>query len=114
MTERWVSPVEHDRTRPVVSGGLLEMTGCKTPASGALCETLSFLYNVLVAPSNCPHSMGGHSATGVLNPCSQVLNTKCIVFRLHFFIDLIHINSNFFSFTNVPTPPSVHHHVYVC
>ena len=34
MTGRWVSPVEDDRTRPVVSGGLLEMTGCWGPASG--------------------------------------------------------------------------------
>ena len=30
------------------------------------------------------------------------------------FSKLIHDNSNFFSFANVPTPPSVHHHVYVC
>jgi hypothetical protein len=28
---RWVSPVEHDRTCPIVSGGLLEMTGCWGP-----------------------------------------------------------------------------------
>ena len=34
MIERWVSSVRHDRTRPVVSGGLLEMTGCWGPASG--------------------------------------------------------------------------------
>jgi hypothetical protein len=29
------------------------------------------------------------------------------------FAKLIKINSNTFSFANVPTPPSVHHHVYV-
>ena len=34
MIRRWVSPVEHDRTRPVVSGGLLELTGRWGPASG--------------------------------------------------------------------------------
>ena len=34
MTGRWVSPVGRDRTRPVVSGGLLEVTGCWGPASG--------------------------------------------------------------------------------
>ena len=33
MIERWVSLVEHDRTRPVVSGGLLEMTGRWGPTS---------------------------------------------------------------------------------
>ena len=27
--------------------------------------------------------------------------------RLRFFAELIHFNSNFFSFANVPTPPSV-------
>ena len=27
MTGRWVSPVGHDWMRPVISGGLLEMTG---------------------------------------------------------------------------------------
>jgi hypothetical protein len=27
---------------------------------------------------------------------------------------ILHLNSNFFSFTNVPTPPSVHHHVHMC
>ena len=31
-----------------------------------------------------------------------------------FFTKLIHINYNSISFVNVPTPPSVHHHVYVC
>ena len=34
MTGRWVSPVGHDRTRPVASGGLLEMTGRWGPVSG--------------------------------------------------------------------------------
>ena len=34
MTERWVSPVGHDQTRLVVSGGLLEMTGRCGPRSG--------------------------------------------------------------------------------
>ena len=34
MTGRWVSPVGLDRTRLVVSGGLLEMTGHWGPASG--------------------------------------------------------------------------------
>ena len=34
MTGRWVSPVGLDRTRPVASGGLLEMTGRWGPASG--------------------------------------------------------------------------------
>ena len=34
MTERWVSPVGHDQTRLVVSGGLLEMTEHWGPASG--------------------------------------------------------------------------------
>ena len=33
VTERWVNPVEHDQTRSVVSGGLLEVTGCWDPAS---------------------------------------------------------------------------------
>ena len=66
-------------------------------------ETLSFLTRALVAPSDCPHSTGGHSAGEVSNPS-----------RLHFITELIHINSNFISFVNVPTPPSVHHHVYVC
>ena len=30
------------------------------------------------------------------------------------FSKLIYNNSNFLSFANVPTPPSVHHYVYVC
>ena len=34
MTRRWVSPVGHDRTHPVASGGLLEMTECWGPTSG--------------------------------------------------------------------------------
>ena len=34
MTIHWVSSVEHDRTRPVVSGGLLEMTRPWGPTSG--------------------------------------------------------------------------------
>ena len=34
MTGRWVSPVGHDRTRPVASGGLLEMIGRWGPAFG--------------------------------------------------------------------------------
>ena len=34
MTGRWVSPVGHDRTRPVASGGLLEVTGRWGSASG--------------------------------------------------------------------------------
>ena len=34
MTGRWVSPVKHDRTRPAMSGGLLEMTGWWGPMSG--------------------------------------------------------------------------------
>ena len=34
MIGRWVSLVGHDRTRPVMSGGLLEMTGRWGPASG--------------------------------------------------------------------------------
>ena len=34
MTERWVSPVGHDRARPVTSGGLLEMTGRWGPTLG--------------------------------------------------------------------------------
>ena len=33
MTGCWVSPIEHDRTRPVASGGLQEMTGRWGPAS---------------------------------------------------------------------------------
>ena len=33
MTEHWVSPVGHDRTRPVASGGLLEVTGRWGPTS---------------------------------------------------------------------------------
>ena len=80
------------------------------PASGhcsisvrSLCEPLSFLYRALVAPSDCPYSTGRHSTGGVPNPS-----------HLRSFAELIHINSNFISFVNVPTPPSVHHHVYVC
>ena len=34
MTGRWVSPVGHDRTRPVTSGILLEVTGRWSPAFG--------------------------------------------------------------------------------
>ena len=34
MTGHWVSPVGHDRTRPIASGGLLEMTGRWGPTSG--------------------------------------------------------------------------------
>ena len=34
MTGRWVSPVEHDRTRPVASVGLLEVTGRWGPVLG--------------------------------------------------------------------------------
>ena len=34
MIGRWVSPVGYDRTRPVTSGGLLEMTGRWGPAFG--------------------------------------------------------------------------------
>ena len=34
MTERWVSPVGLDRTRPDASGGLLEMTGRWGPTFG--------------------------------------------------------------------------------
>ena len=34
MTRRWVSPVGHDRTHPVASGGLLEMTGRWGPTFG--------------------------------------------------------------------------------
>ena len=33
MTGPWVSLVEHDRTRPVASGGLLEVIGCWGPTS---------------------------------------------------------------------------------
>ena len=33
---------------------------------------------------------------------------------LSFFPKFININSNTFSFANVPTPPSVHYHVHVC
>ena len=55
-----------------------------------------------VAPSDCPHSTGGHSAGGVPNPS-----------HLRSIAEFIHINSNFISFINVPTPPSVHHHMYV-
>ena len=33
MTRRWVSPVGHDRTRPVANGGLLEMTRRWGPTS---------------------------------------------------------------------------------
>ena len=33
MTRCWVSPVGHDRMRPVVSGGLLEVTGRWGPTS---------------------------------------------------------------------------------
>ena len=35
---------------------------------------------------------------------------KCI----YFFFKLINIITNTFSYANVPTPPSVHHHVHVC
>ena len=62
----------------------------------SLCEIMSFLYRALVAPSDCPHSTGGHSAGGVPNP-------SC----LGFIAKLIHINSNFISFVIVPTPPCV-------
>ena len=34
MIRCWVSPVRLDRTRPVMSGGLLEMTGRWGPTSG--------------------------------------------------------------------------------
>ena len=34
MIGRWLSPVGHDRTHPVVSGTLLEMTGRRGPVSG--------------------------------------------------------------------------------
>ena len=71
-------------------------------ASGAHYETLSFLYRAPVAPSDFPHSTGGHSAGGVSN-----------LSRLRSIAELIHINSNFASFVNVPTSSSVHHHVYV-
>ena len=55
------------------------------PASGhyttsvrSLCEPLSFLSRAPVAPSDCPHSMGGYYAGEVSNPCSNVPTTKCI------------------------------------
>jgi hypothetical protein len=47
---------------------------------------------------------------------SDPRTTQTCSFLLLFFSNftkLIQINSNNFSFANVPTPPSVHHHVYV-
>jgi hypothetical protein len=44
---------------------------------------------------------------------SDPRTTQTYSFLLIFFSKLIQINSNF-SFANVPTPPSVQHHVYVC
>jgi hypothetical protein len=40
--------------------------------------------------------------------------THSDLFHFRFFTELIYFNSNFFSFVNVPTPPSVHHNVYMC
>ena len=47
MTERWVSPVGHDRTRLVTSGGLLEMIRRWGPASGHdLTDTSNHSWNL--------------------------------------------------------------------
>ena len=50
--------------------------------------------------------------TGHAGPTEASVRSLTVTsFRLLFFTELILINSNFFSFANVPTPPSVHHHV---
>ena len=77
--------VNTDRTHPVsVRSLFVPASGHKTetrahccyrpdskPSVRSLCEPLSFLYRAPVAPSNCPHSTGGHSTDGVSYPCTQ-------------------------------------------
>ena len=51
---------------------------------------------------------------GRIGPAEASVQSPIVTtFHLCFCTELIHINSNFFSFVNVPTPLSVHHHVYV-
>ena len=74
MTGRWVSPVGHDRTRPVTSGGLLEMTGRWGPMSGHdQTDAFGHLWNltgndrmlVLVRSVTSSSASGHHLTVGI-------------------------------------------------
>jgi hypothetical protein len=65
------------------------------------------------------HELMLHGQVPALTGHAGHLRGLCLVthsdlIRLCFFAELIYFNSNFFSFVNVSTAPSVHHHVYVC
>jgi hypothetical protein len=71
---------------------------CLVPASG---------HSTDAAPFTGTHDRTRRSLRG------QRPVTSSDPFCLHFFAELIHFNFNFSSFANVPTPLSVHHHIYV-
>ena len=53
-------------------------SGHHTTSVQSLYEPLSFLSRAPVAPSDCPHSTGGHFAGEVSYPCSNVITSKSI------------------------------------
>ena len=90
-------------------------------------ETTS-LDDFFKTPADCPHPRGRPSAVRPSSPnrAATSLNKSELYWQtvrpsgpdrppvISFSHKLININSNTFSFVNVPTPPSVHHHVHVC
>ena len=104
-------PIVTDRTLPVAKQRLGELSRNDRTLAG-LRPAVIKLMRLVTRPR--PLTLYCH-LTGCTGPTEASVRSLTVTpSRLCFFTELIHFNSNFFSFANMPTPLSVHHHVYVC